>query len=221
VARRSVSQTTGGRRTRFDPTRFTTVKRDGNERWELLVGAAVQLFHDKGYTATSIQDLADAAGITKGSVYHYIETKEDLLYEIVRRAIELRASNFVEPPEVAGAAPETRLRAFIDRWMSTSSHASTMSVVAELELRWLTARRLRAVIAQRDKFSAFVKDIITDGIASGAFDKSVDPTLATNTIFVVLRNIPSWYRPGGPKTFDEIVAWNADFLLSGLRGRPS
>jgi len=71
VARRSGATPAGnGRRTRFDPTRFGTVKRDGNERWELLVGAAVQLFHDKGYTATSIQDLADAAGITKGSVYH-------------------------------------------------------------------------------------------------------------------------------------------------------
>lgn len=194
-------------------------KRDGSERWELLVGAAVELFHEKGYTATSIQDLGDAAGITKGSVYHYIETKEDLLYEIVRRAIEIRASNLVETPDIASADPETRLRAFMGRWMGASSHSSTLGMVAELELRWLTARRLRAVIAQRDKFSQFVKDIIADGIADGTFDKSVDPSLATNTVFVVMRNIPSWYRSSGPMSFDDVVDWNTEFLINGLRNR--
>lgn len=196
-----------------------TAKRDGNERWEILVGAAVDLFHKNGYTATSIQDLGDAAGITKGSVYHYIETKEDLLYEIVRRAIEARSSILVEPATVAAADPETRLRSFMSRWMAASANSSTLGVVAEAEFRWLTARRLRAVIAQRDKFSQLVKDIIAAGIADGTFDESVDPSLATNTVFVVMRNVPSWFRASGPRTFESVADWNTDFLVNGLRRR--
>jgi len=206
-----------GRRARSTTTRAASPKRDGSERWELLVRAAVQLFHEKGYTATSIQDLADATGITKGSVYHYIETKEDLLYEIVRRSLEMRSSLLIEPD--AGAGAEQRLREFIQRWMAVGTQSSTLSQVAERELRWLTPRRLRAVISQRDKFSQYVKAIIGDGIAEGSFAPTMDPSLATNTLFGVLRNIPTWYRPNGSMSYDDVVSWNIDFLLNGLRTR--
>jgi len=183
------------------------------------VGAAVELFHEKGYTATSIQDLGDAAEITKGSVYHYIETKEDLLYEIVRRAIEVRSAILVEPPDIAAADPETRLRSFIGRWMNASANSSTLGMVAEAEFRWLSAKRLRAVIAQRDKFSQVVKDLVAAGIADKSFDPSIDPSLATNTVFVIMRNLPSWFRASGPRSYADVVAWHTEFIVNGLRRR--
>src|ERR1700677_3900844 len=86
-------------------------------RWEEIVEAATGVFGEKGFRAATLQDIASKVGMLRGSLYYYIEGKEDLVFEIVRRG-HLRGIRFVQEDEIIAAAdPSTRLAALIRRWM--------------------------------------------------------------------------------------------------------
>lgn len=191
---------------------------DSEERWEEILAAASQIFMEKGYESASLQDIASAVGILKGSVYYYIKTKEDLLYELVRRAQAERMPVLVEDPELAGSPAPARLRAFIDRWMAETDQQRIWNIVAERDFRKLSARRLKSVIERRDKFSEFVKSIIDQGVEEGHFDPEVDTSVATNTIFELMNTSRMWYQPTGRLSLLEIGDWYATFVIRGLGG---
>ena len=191
---------------------------DSEERWEEILAAASQIFLEKGYEAASLQDIASAVGILKGSVYYYIKTKEDLLYELVRRAQAERMHVLEEDPALGGAPAPDRLRAFIGRWMAETEQQRVWNIVAERDFRKLSARRLKAVIERRDRFSRFVKAIIDDGVKRGQFDPDVDTSVATNTIFELMNTSRMWYQPTGRLSLVEIGDWYATFVIRGLGG---
>lgn len=191
---------------------------DSEERWEEILAAASEIFLEKGYEAASLQDIASAVGILKGSVYYYIKTKEDLLYELVRRAQAERMPTLVEDDELGSSPAPVRLRAFIDRWMAETDQQRIWNIVAERDFRKLSARRLKAVIDRRDRFSEFVKSIIDQGVAEGNFDPDVDTSVATNTIFELMNTSRMWYQPTGRLSLLEIGAWYATFVIRGLGG---
>jgi AcrR family transcriptional regulator len=155
-------------------------------------------------------------GILKGSMYYYIKTKEDLLYELVRRAQAARVPTLDEDEELRASSAPVRLRAFIARWMAESEKGRVWNQVAEQEFRKLRGRRLSAVIDRRDKFSSFVKSIIEQGVREGHFDPAVDPSVATNTIFELMNTSRMWYQPTGTLSLAEIGDWYATFVIRGL-----
>jgi AcrR family transcriptional regulator len=188
---------------------------DSDARWEAIITAAAEIFERKGYQATSLQDIASAVGILKGSLYYYIKTKEDLLYELVRRAQVGRLPTLEEDAELHASPAPVRLRAFIGRWMAEER---VWNRVAEQEFRKLRGRRLTAVIDQRDKFSEFVKVIIEQGIKKGDFDPAVDPSVASNAIFTLMNSTRAWFKPTGRMSMAELVDWYATFIITGLGG---
>jgi TetR/AcrR family transcriptional regulator, cholesterol catabolism regulator len=191
---------------------------DSEERWEEILAAASQIFLEKGYEAASVQDIASAVGILKGSVYYYIKTKEDLLYELVRRAQAERMDVLDEDRALRGAPAPERLRAFIGRWMAETEQQRVWNIVAERDFRKLSSRRLKTVIERRDRFSGFVKAIIDDGVGEGRFDPDVDTSVATNTIFELMNTSRMWYQPTGRLSLVEIGDWYATFVIRGLGG---
>jgi AcrR family transcriptional regulator len=191
---------------------------DGGERWEEIIRAAARIFYEKGYEATSLQDIASAVGLLKGSIYYYIETKEDMLYELVSRAQDLMASTLVEDTATAAASAPLRLRAFIGRWMALSAREREWATVAEREFTRLSRARLQEVIVRRDTFSAFVKSLVEQGVADGAFDPAVDLSLASSAVFELMKTTHLWHRPGGPLSLSEVGDWYATFVIRGLGG---
>jgi AcrR family transcriptional regulator len=191
---------------------------DSGERWDEIIHAAAAIFYEKGYQATSLQDIASAVGLLKGSIYYYIETKEDLLYELVTRAQALMMATLVEDAVTASAPAPERLRSFIGRWMALSAREREWATVAEREFSRLSRRRLRVVIVRRDQFSAFVKAIIAQGAKDGAFDPSVDLSVATSAVFELMKTTHLWHRPSGPLTVAQIGDWYATFVIRGLGG---
>ncbi len=191
---------------------------DSEARWEEIVHAAASIFYKKGYEATSLQDIASAVGLLKGSIYYYIKTKEDLLYELVNRAQILYLGTLEEDAELAAAPAPERLRAFIRRWMALTSKDREWGLVAEREFNRLSPRRLKVVIGRRDTYSNFVKDIIADGVAEGAFDPAVDPSIATTAIFELMISSNLWHRPTGRLSLVDIGDWYATFVVRGLGG---
>jgi AcrR family transcriptional regulator len=192
--------------------------RNHEDRWTDIIERAGAIFYRKGYEAASLQDIADSVGMLKGSIYYYIKTKEDLLYELVSRAQDMFEATLEEDEETARSPAPVRLRAFVGRWMALTSREREWGLVAEREFMRLSKRRLRRVIERRDELSGYVKDIIRQGIEEGAFDPTTDESVGAAAIFELMKTSHLWHRPSGPLSMAELGDWYATFAIRGLGG---
>ena len=206
------------RRPRRSAGERTRSARNHEDRWTDIIERAGSIFYRKGYEATSLQDIADSVGMLKGSIYYYIKTKEDLLYELVSRAQDMFEATLEEDEETARSPAPVRLRAFIGRWMALTSREREWGLVAEREFMRLSKRRLRRVIERRDELSGYVKDIIRQGIEEGAFDPTTDESVGAAAIFELMKTSHLWHRPSGPLSMAELGDWYATFAIRGLGG---
>jgi AcrR family transcriptional regulator len=189
-----------------------------DRRWQEVLDAASALFEQKGYQATTLQDVASKVQILAPSLYYYIKTKEDLLFSVMKRAHQLGLTLLDEPPEVAGADAETRLAAFIRRWMG-GTYPPQIRVV-ERDIRFLSEERQAEVVGWRDRMNHFVAAIVSQGVDEGVFDESTDPIVAASTLFVVLNATPTWFRESGRLSYTDLTDWYIRLFVKGMRNRP-
>lgn len=194
------------------------VKTASSSRRESVIQAALRLFAKKGYHATSMQDIAEALGIQRGSIYHHIESKEDLLYEIMESSIK----KLTEPVEEIVSMPlpaGRKLRRFIEaRLDMIVSLRPELSVFLQ-ELKSLPPARRQTIVAYGDHYEGLLRRIIREGVASGEF-REVDVKFAGFTVLSICNWFCQWYSPRGPLDRVQIAAVFADLLLRGLAMAP-
>jgi AcrR family transcriptional regulator len=189
---------------------------DTRERSEQVYGAALRLFREKGYHATSMQDIAAAVGLYKGSLYHYIGAKEDLLARVFERAM---AALLVDVERIAAdtaSRPSVQMRQIIEAHVDAVANNLDALTVYLHEWRALAGESLANVRAQRDRYTALVSDIIGRGVRAGEF-KVPDVRIATLGVLGMCNWLCQWYRPGGRLTPAEIAAHFSSMVLDGLR----
>ncbi len=182
-----------------------------------LWAAATRLFRQRGYHATSMQDLAEALGMNRGSLYHYIDSKDDLLWSILNRTFDLLEERVVRLLQ-GDAPPLGRLTDAIHAHLRVAAdHADEMSLI-QIELRSLNPERRTQLIERRDAYEAAWRGAIAAGVASGAI-REVDVRLAGIGILSVCNWFTQWYRPGGELGVDEIADAFVALFLDGLTPR--
>jgi len=173
-----------------------------------IIDSTVKLFLERGYHATTMQDIAEEVGILKGSLYHHIESKEEVLIEMLLGSVSDVLDAVTAVASEPGTAPE-RLRRVVKA--ETNAMARHLDEIAI----WLTERRgMRQVLAAVDTKAKAVDevilDILRDGAASG--DWPEDSVLfAYQAIRGILTWFPTWYRPSGRLSLDEIAERFADY----------
>ena len=192
-----------------------TAQATRSPRREELIQAAARLFSERGYHGTSMQHLADALGLQRGSLYAHIGSKEDLLLDVV----EDGARRFLERGEAAAsmeALAAVRLRAFLAGHIETAvEHLDSVTVFLN-EWRFLSPE-LRAVVQEkRDRYESMIRGIIDDGIAAGEFRPDVEVRLAARLVLSAGNWMYAWYRPGGELGPTAIAQRFADLLVKGL-----
>lgn len=185
-----------------------------------IIDAAAEVFHEKGYAAATIQDVADAVGILKGSLYYYIDSKEDLLFEIVRDAHHFAMRNLADAQQVGGDAI-TRLRALIQIHILSNIANRVKIGVFFHDFRSLSPERRRQVIADRDIYESYVRRLIEEGQKEGTIAADIDAKMAVMALLGMMNWIYQWYRPDaeggmGPQ---ELAETFAAFVLDGLEVR--
>ena len=187
----------------------------GGRRAE-MVHAAARLFSERGYHGTSMQHLADALGLLRGSLYAHIGSKQELLFEVVNGGAERFLQRGAEVAASSAPASE-RLRRFLVAHAETAIEHLDVATVFLNEWRYL-AQDLRAPIqAQRDAYEALVRDIISDGIARGEFRGYLDVPLAARLVLSAGNWNYAWYRPDGDLSPAEVGSSYADLLVRGLK----
>ncbi|MDR7415663.1 MAG: TetR/AcrR family transcriptional regulator [Armatimonadota bacterium] len=186
-------------------------------RHEELVAAAVRLFRERGYHATSMQDLAEALGIQRGSLYHYIAAKEDLLWEIMDRAMT-RLWAAVAPVARASSSAVRRLQEAIAAHLAVAASLRDELTILHVELKSLSPGRRREMVARRDRYEALFREILEEGIARGEF-REVDVRATAFALLGACNWFTQWFRPDGPQGHDHFARWFSELFLRGLQRR--
>jgi AcrR family transcriptional regulator len=162
-----------------------------------------------------MQDLGEALGMNRGSLYHYINGKDELLWAILNRALDVLEAR-VLPLLDADAPPVERLTDAIREHLRVAAdHADELSLI-QIELRALDRDRQRDIIARRNAYENRWRDAIEAGIADGSL-RRFDVRLAGIGILSACNWFTQWYRPDGRLGVDEIADAFAELFLGGLR----
>jgi AcrR family transcriptional regulator len=185
------------------------------DRGAEIRGAALSLFAQKGYDATSMRDIAGAVGLLPGSLYAHIRSKESLLLEIIEQGIaDFRLA--MEPVVAADEPAPERLRTAIRRHMDVIAANVERTGVVFLQWRSLVGEdRQRVVDARRDYEALFVQ-ILQDGVDEGSLAPDLDIGMAVLVILGALNWAPQWLSPQGEDSVEQVADRVTDLFLSGL-----
>ncbi len=179
--------------------------------------AAAQIFSQKGYHATSMQDIAEAVGRKKASLYHHIASKQEILLAVLDQALDLVIEQVSKAIEADAPLPE-KLRLAMRTYLQTLAEDGELAAVLLLEHRSLSPGLHSRHLPRRDRFERLWRDVIEEGVNSGAFECD-DPAQAARALLGLMNWTITWYRPDGPLTPVQIADQFVDLLLRGLLPR--
>jgi len=189
------------------------------EKWRRrraeILHAALRAFRDKGYHATTLDDIAEHVGVRKTALYHYFPDKEAILHECHRESLaELsRILREARAFDTASAQLAHVIREHV-RVMTDTLEGSPLA----FEVTALSAERQARMIAGRDRYERGVRRIIDRGMRDGEFRKG-DSKIAVFVILGAINWIARWYRPEGVLKASELGPEFVDRLLGGLASR--
>ncbi len=181
---------------------------------ERVEQAALRLFALRGFEGTGIRSIADEAGITLGSLYHYIGTKEDLLDRLMQKSMR----GLLDPGrEIVEATdnPRERIVKLVELHVRRHAEDNLLSIVGDAEIRSLTPARRRKAVALRDSYETLWEETISEGSRQGDFHVP-DVKLATFALLEMCSGVAYWYSPNGRLSLDAIAKAFVEMALSLL-----
>lgn len=185
-----------------------------------IVETAAELFARRGFGATSLDDIAEQLGATKGALYYHIKNKEEIL-----RHIYLMVLNASEEPlrRIAEAAlpPAEKLGLAIAHHTAVAANRSPAMTVFYREQHYLTGPFAKEIILRKKTYEQYFEQIIRDGQAAGTFTAHIDPKIAAFGLLGMCNWLSQWYRPGGQYTPSQIADMFVSMVERGLITPPS
>jgi AcrR family transcriptional regulator len=161
---------------------------------ESLLAVAVTVFNERGYDGTSMEDLSRRLGISKSSIYHHVNSKEDLLALALDRALD---GLFRIADQVGGSSePAIRRLEQLVRGSVAVLTDQLPYVTLLLRARGNTPTERRA-LARRRQFDQIVADLVKEAERDGDIRPDVDPAVTARLLFGMVNSLAEWYRPGG------------------------
>lgn len=174
--------------------------REGETGREAIVFAAADCFMEAGFTATSIDDVADRLGATKGRIYHYYRSKADLFFEVHRRGMAINLET-IAPIAARDGDPVAKLadmsRAHIRNMLDFINFQRVVMQGVEMHLAGATTpdqrRQLRLLMEERVGYEELFRKVLLDGRERGVFSFD-NVSFASKAVLAILNNPVLWYR---------------------------
>lgn len=180
-----------------------------------VVQAAGRLFSTRGYHGTSMRDLARELGLIGSSLYSHIDSKEDLLVEVVERGAALFQESAEAALKVDGPATN-RLKALVTGHVDVILDHREQVRTFLYESDVLAQAHRARVLAARDRYEGAFRQVLAEGRKAGLLRRSIDPSISAIFILSILNAVDRWYHPAGRldrgRLVDEILA----FALAGI-----
>jgi AcrR family transcriptional regulator len=184
---------------------------------EKILLAAAHIFQQKGYHAASMQDIADAVDLKKGSLYHHVDSKQDILYALLDEAVGMILER-LKSVAAQDLTPREKIRQAMRQYFTFLAENPSLSAVLLLEYRSLEPHYKQKHIPLRDQVDSIWQDIIEQGNAEGDFS-APEPSLISKALLGVLNWTITWYREDGPLSAEEIADQFTDLFFAGLLAR--
>lgn len=190
----------------------------GSRRAELLAIAA-DLFAQRGFKNTTVRDIADAAGILSGSLYHHFDSKESMVDEILS---SFQTELFKKYDEILGSGLDARAKVEAVVRVSFEAidqHHAEVAIFQNDSGYLMEFERFGYLREHNVRFREMWLNLLHEGVAAGVLRPDVDAELVfrfiRDTVWVAVR----WYRPGGEMSADQVAAQYLSILLDGIAAR--
>lgn len=190
--------------------------RSGGRRAEICE-TALKLFQQQGYTETSVQDIADAMGINKATLYHYLSSKQEILYELIRVIFDLALGQIqdIRNSPVSGAE---KVRLIFESTFDRIERFGDHVTVFYREQNRLDGEHAELIRQKQTEFRRCMEDILAEARESHEF-RDADPLAVRLTLQSLTDNAYVWYDPTGPLTPRNLADRFTDVVLRGLLPR--
>jgi len=190
--------------------------REGLTMKDLMMERSIQLFAQKGFKETSIQDIVNELNVTKGTFYYYFKSKQELLMDIHLQYIE----RLIENQETILADKTTsypeKLNSIIFKLVHDIEKEGLRAKVFFREMRHLSEEHLEQIIPKRDRFKENVQEIIEKGMEAGQFRSDLPSDIVTLGILGMTNWSYFWFQPDGEKSDREVAAIFYKMLMKGI-----
>ncbi|MDX1805023.1 MAG: TetR/AcrR family transcriptional regulator [Alcanivorax sp.] len=191
---------------------------------DAILDAAAQCFMDRGFNATSIDDIARQLSATKGMVYHYFSSKAELFFDIHHRAMDALFEQ-LEPVVASDLAPPARFtemaRRYVRTLIRTQPYQRTVSEAVHMLLRSSTTYeqrvRLQQLQARRDRCEKLFLAVLEEGIAEGTM-RAGRPRMSIKPVFGAMNSVIQWYHPRDGETEHQLSEVVDEVVQIALRG---
>lgn len=180
-----------------------------------IVAAAAKVFRTKGYHAATVRDIADEVGILKGSLYHHFESKEALLYLVIKEPIAQMYRTIAAIADADLAPTEKLRRAILAHLEAFDRHYPHLFVY--LRERESVKRRFREMIGFSPKdYEGCWQQILRDGVENGEFRAELDIQVTSYGLLGMLNWAYKWYDPQGRLSVQQVAEQFTSLALAGL-----
>ncbi|SNS07328.1 transcriptional regulator, TetR family [Streptosporangium subroseum] len=181
-----------------------------------LLSEATRLFAERGFESTSVQEVVAAAGVTKGAMYHYFDSKDDLLHEIYGRVLRMQMERLTHFADSPGPVAE-RLYAAASDVVTTTVDNLDDSKIFFRSMHLLAPDTRKSVRAERRRYHERFRDLVTEGQREGTFRSDTPADIVVDFFFGSVHHLGTWYSTEGALSGAELGAHFADLLLTSLR----
>lgn len=184
-------------------------------RREDVVAAAGRLFAEHGYHGTSMRDLGKELGLLGSSLYAHVDSKQDLLVDVVAEGARLFQESARRAGAGEGGAVE-HLRRLIEGHVAVVLDNHDVVRTFLNEARMLDGAHRSQVIAARDGYEQTFREVVRRGIEGGEFRADLDPKITTIFILSVLNALERWYQLGGSLGPEDLGEAISSFVMTGM-----
>ena len=176
--------------------------------------AAVKAIAKHGFESASLRDIAKEVGIRAPSLYNYISSKEQLLYELMKDPLTSMLTEYralvKEVDDPAG-----KLRVFVQVHLDFHLQSRLDVLIGNMELRSLSASHYRTISNLREEYARVLEGIIREGVKSGAYDAR-EPRVTALVMLGMLSGVCNWYQPGGSMSAGEMTELHTELAFRML-----
>jgi AcrR family transcriptional regulator len=196
---------------------MSPVKNPPGESRRDILRAAARLFQERGYDATSMQDIAGALNFSKAALYHHFESKEAILFQIMNYGMDIFEEKVLHAA-ASIADPEQRLRACIRLHIELVLGGRDREITVILhENRTLPAEAGRHINARKKRYVVYLGDLIATVHTHRSLARpAVEPQVAAFALLGMINWMYQWYRPEGALSQNEIVRQFTDLFFRGV-----
>jgi AcrR family transcriptional regulator len=183
---------------------------------ERLLAASLRLFAQQGFESTSVQEIVAAAGVTKGAMYHYFSSKDDLLYEIYHRLLGVQTERLNAIADGPGTA-EQRVHAAAADVVKSTLDSIEEAIVSIRSIHMLPQPQRGQVRAERRRYHERFRALVEEGQRDGAFRKDLPADLAVHFFFGSVNQLGTWYHRDGELNCGQVAEHYAQMFMTALR----